>query len=98
MYPEVHTLASATPPWSGVEAKAPQTPRRPQRILLEPFHQKDVLHPLWNLEGGNLTFIRLGQSPQLNWRFPRNRHADLTLEEYPRLNLDLLSLFSLKSE
>jgi hypothetical protein len=40
MYPEVHTLASATPPWSGVEAKAPQTPRRPQRILLEPFHQK----------------------------------------------------------
>jgi hypothetical protein len=40
MYHEVHTLVSATLRWSGVEAKAPQTPRRPHRVLHEPSHQK----------------------------------------------------------
>jgi hypothetical protein len=50
--------------------KAPQTPRRPHRILLEPSHQDGGLDPLWDLREVTEPAQSLGQSPQLNWRLP----------------------------
>ena len=87
IYPEVHTLASANLRWSGVGHKDPKRHEGLTECSSSlPTKMEDLIHY------GNLRVVTepaqsLGQSPQLNWRLPRNRHKGLTkLEESPQLN------------
>jgi hypothetical protein len=60
MYPEVHTLASATLRWSGVEAQCSPNTTMAHRISSSLPTKREVLDPLWNLEGGHRTRTKLG--------------------------------------
>jgi hypothetical protein len=73
MYPKVHTLAGANLCWSGVEAQGSPNATEAHRNLLEPSHQDERPDHSGTLEGSHRTCTSLGQSPQLNWRLPRNR-------------------------
>jgi hypothetical protein len=87
MYPKVHTLAGANLHLSGVEAQGSPNTTGAYCNLLEPSHQDERPNHYGTLEGGHQTRTSLGQSPQLNWRFPRiASEAPQSLERSPQLN------------
>jgi hypothetical protein len=83
MYLEVHTLASALSigaVWRPKHSKCHEclivfSSRLPRK--------REVLDPLMD---HHKAAQRLGKSPQLNWRLPRNLQKGLTLEEYLQIN------------
>jgi hypothetical protein len=83
MYPEDNNLAGANIRWRGVEAQGSPNATEAQHNLLDPSHQYGRTDHNGTLEGGHRTHTKLGQSPQLNWRLPRN---PLRLGNTPQLN------------
>jgi hypothetical protein len=63
MYPEVYTLTSATLRWSGVEAQSLPQHHEGLTVFFSSLPTKrEVLDPLWNLEGGHRTGTKLGEN------------------------------------
>ena len=86
MYPEVHTLASATLCWSGVETQGSPnaTKASPYSPRAFPPKGKPSIH-YRTLRVVTEPAQSLGQSPQLNWRLPINRHKGLHLRNLHNL-------------
>jgi hypothetical protein len=74
MYPEVHTLVGANLHWSGVDAQYTPNATEAHRNLLEPSHQDGRPDYYGHLRAVTEAVQSLGQTPQLNWRIPRNLH------------------------
>jgi hypothetical protein len=74
MYSEVHTLAGANLCWGGVEAQCSQMPWRLTVISSSPLTKMEDPITMGHLRAVTEPVQSLGQSPQLNWRLPSNRH------------------------